>query len=211
MKYLKLLLLLVFFSSTAFSQDPSSPSWAVYASGVGQKLSPGMDPCWVTYTVAFPSDPKIAANVAAGTMGLISSGLNWYEATRLQRRFSRYFDDEPDGVFKLSPCEFFLATGSWSGWGGMTLTGGSASAKGTYSDTYDKSKGVFEIKRVDGKWSGTWGEPSIGRKGLLYDIQVSTDGKSISGKYNVTSDGGKGNKVKDQSFKWTYSGSMIKN
>ena len=90
----------------AFADDPDDPVWGVYASGVGEKLRPGMDPCWITYTVGLLDNSKIQANVANGTMGAILIGVSWYEATAAQRRFSRYFDDQPDGTFKLTPCEF---------------------------------------------------------------------------------------------------------
>ena len=95
------------FSDCLIAQPPSpyDPVWGVYASGVGQRLRPGMDPCWITYTVGLIADPRIQNNVAQGNMGVIMSGINWFQATEAQRRFSRYFEDQPDGIFKLTPCE----------------------------------------------------------------------------------------------------------
>lgn len=206
------LLLLFYFSLNAQSPDPKAPIWGVYASGVGEKLSTCMDPCWVTYTVAMTSDPYIIANIEYGTMAAVDQGITWFEATAQQRRFSRYFDDEADGTWKCTPCEINIANGHWNGWGKMTITGGGNSATGTYSDTYDKSKlGKIKLsKDLKGKWTGTWEEPAIGRKGILYDITISTNGKRISGKYDVTADGGKGNLLEGVNFDWTFSASTIK-
>jgi hypothetical protein len=79
--------------------------WGVYASGVGERLRVGMDPCWITYTVGLMADQRILINLQNGSMGTIVQGINWYQATEAQRRFSRYFEDQPDGIYKLTPCE----------------------------------------------------------------------------------------------------------
>jgi len=171
-----------------------------------------MDPCWVTYTVAMTTDPNIVENIGYGTMAAIDEGITWFDGITQQKRFSRYFDDQPDGTWKCSPCDLHIENGHWRGWGNMGVRGGGSSISGTYSDTYDKSKlGTFKISRdVKGKWTGTWEEPAIGRNGILYDITISSDGKKISGKYDVTADGGKGNKTKGGTFIWSFSAKSIK-
>ncbi len=118
MNYAKLMMLGLFIlltSNYSYSQSPSDAIWGVYASGVGEKLKPGMDPCWVTYTVALTDNPKIIENVKYGLMGVIISGVNWFQASATQRLHSRYFDDQADGIFKLSPCEVVLPNlnGRW--------------------------------------------------------------------------------------------------
>lgn len=106
-KLFLILLMLVFLGILAPVQavKPTDPVWSVYASGVGKRLKPGMDPCWITYTVAFPDTPKIKINVKSGLMGAIASGLTWREASAIKRRHGRYFDDQPDGIYKLTSCD----------------------------------------------------------------------------------------------------------
>ena len=210
------LLFLVFAAITfhikAQDFNPNEPIWGLYASGVGEKLSPCMDPCWVTYTVAPDADTTISANVAMGLMGAVITGVTWREATAAQRNFGRYFEDEPDGTWKCVSCEFSLRTGIWGGWGTMVVTGGGTTIRGTYSDTYSKPElGTVEIHRnAKGKWEGTWAEPAIGRKGTLYDIIISKDGKTISGKYDTTADGGKKNWHKGSLFTWKFKSPNVK-
>jgi hypothetical protein len=105
-----------------------------------------------------------------------------------------------------------LVEGIWSGWGTMTLLSTATGYNGTYSDTYVKSSPgeIRLLRKASGTWMGTWEEPSIGRKGILYDISISADGKRISGKYDTTQDGGKGNWQKGRSFKWTYKSPVVK-
>jgi hypothetical protein len=170
-----------------------------------------MDPCWVTYTVALEADPKMAANVEMGTMAVLVSGVTWYEATAQQRQYSRYFEDQPDSTYKLIPCEINFSNGLWSGWGIMNMSGSGSSITGTYSDTYDKpNKGNIKLWRDDGKFVGEWEEPGIDRFGILYNITVSEDGKTISGLYDTVRDGGKGNWDIKKPFTWTYRSPNVK-
>ena len=74
---------------TVAQQSPSDPVWGLFASGVGEPLKRGMDPCWITYTVGLMSDPKIQINVSNGLMGTLMANVNWYDATAGQRRFGR--------------------------------------------------------------------------------------------------------------------------
>jgi hypothetical protein len=116
MKSFKVFLLsLVFIGSSTIvlSQAPTDPVWGVYASGVGEPLKQGMDPCWITYTVGLMNNTKIQNNIEHGLMGVLRENLNWYEATELQRRHSRYFEDRPDGRYKLTPCEYPDLSGKW--------------------------------------------------------------------------------------------------
>jgi hypothetical protein len=125
-KILFLITLVVGLNNDVVAQDPSAPVWGLYASGVGERLRPGMDPCWITYTVGLVSDPQIQINLVNGLMGVILTGISWYDATAAQRLYSRYFEDRPDGIYKLTPCEVSLpnVTGSWfsPGRGRMNLT-----------------------------------------------------------------------------------------
>ena len=203
-----LIFLMIFSNPVMQAQDPNAPVWGVYASGVGERLKNCMDPCWVTYTVALTTNPRVVENLGYGTMGAISTNITWREATALLRKYGRYFDDEPDGTYKCSPCELIIAQGSWHGWGSMTVNGSGNSFTGTYSDTYVKpQKGKIRLYKENGKWMGTWEEPAIGRKGIFYNVSISQDGKTISGYYDTTQDGGKGNWHKGKQFTWRYRGS----
>lgn len=116
MRLIKVFLPCVFLlgcSLSLISQNPNDSVWGVYASGVGERLKVGMDPCWITYTVGLMSNEKIQRNVESGLMGTLQQNLNWYEATNLQRLYSRYFEDQPDGTYKLEPCEYPILTGTW--------------------------------------------------------------------------------------------------
>ena len=106
----KILLLFVsFFLGTNITYcqnpDPNASIWGLYASGIGERLTTCMDPCWITYTVAMTTDRNIVSNLEYGTMAAVSTNITWHEATALQRRYGRYFDDEPDGTWKCSPCD----------------------------------------------------------------------------------------------------------
>ena len=134
--------------------SPLDPVWGVYASGVGERLRPGMNPCWITYTVGLVDDPRIQNNVASGNMGVIMLGINWYQATEAQRRFSRYFNDQPDGIFKLTPCETTTTT--------------------TQTQTSQTGGGILNLPNV----SGTWISEGRGR------IVLTQSGSTISGSAN---------------------------
>lgn len=103
-------------------------------------------------------------------------------------------------------------SGIWSGWGTMTLSQEGGKISGTYSDTYSSSDmGVISLfQDSNGEWTGTWEEPGIERRGTLHSVEVSDDGRTITGKYDVTEDGGKGNMVKGRSFTWTYRSPSVK-
>lgn len=91
MKYLNVFSVIIvscFVTLNVLAQNPNESVWGLYAAGVGEKLKPGMDPCWITYTVGLTSNVKIQENVANGLMGVIAANVNWFEATQLQRRFS---------------------------------------------------------------------------------------------------------------------------
>lgn len=194
------------------AQNPTDPIWGLYTSGVGERLKPGMDPCWITYTVGLISDPKIQINVRDGLMGVILNGVNWYEATEGQRRFSRYFDDRPDGIYKLTPCEVALPNlnGSWvsPGRGRLNLNqsgdkiSGSASAvnEGDHFGQGHRNGGstVGRIER-DGTivLGHSWGDGTFSE-----DImRLSEDGRTMSGGWTWYTDSSK-TTVKDSG---TYS------
>lgn len=94
----------------SYSQNPNDPVWGLYASGVGERLKSGMDPCWITYTVGLTSNPKIQINVEKGLMGALLVYVNRFEASAAKRIYSRYFDDKPDGIYKLTPCQIDYLT-----------------------------------------------------------------------------------------------------
>jgi hypothetical protein len=87
----------------ALAQSPTAPVWGLYASYVG---GPPLfeDPCNITYTVAWIKNATIAANVAAGTMVAITEGVTWSVAQSQLRKHSQYFDDKPDDIVKIGPC-----------------------------------------------------------------------------------------------------------
>lgn len=86
------------------AQSSTDPVWGLYASytGVPPMFS---DPCNITYTVAPIMDPRIGANVAAGTMVPIVQGVPRAAAQARLKLHGRYFDDKPDDIVKLGPCE----------------------------------------------------------------------------------------------------------
>ena len=63
------------------------------------------DPCWITYTIALTDDPRIVPNVESGLMVPIMEDVPRAAAQAGLRTFGRYFDDEPDGIVKLTSCE----------------------------------------------------------------------------------------------------------
>ena len=87
----------------ALAQSSTEPVWGLYASYIG---GPPLfeDPCNITYTVAWIKNPTIAANVAAGTMVAIAQGVTWSAAQSLLHKYGRYFDDKPDDIVKIAPC-----------------------------------------------------------------------------------------------------------
>lgn len=95
--------------------------------------------------------------------------------------------------------------GKWKGmgWGTIHLTIHTNSITGTFSDTYSGKLGSIELYRSGDKWIGSWSDPPIKRGGDLFEIKISDDGKTISGKWNVTSKGSKGG-TGGGSFTWTW-------
>ena len=117
------------------SPSPSDEVWGLYASGVREPLKAGMDPCWITYTVAQTDNPRIIANIENGLMGIVRSGVSWYEASAAKRLYSQYFEDQPDGMYKLSPCKVVLPdlNGRWmsNGRGYISLRQSGTNISGT--------------------------------------------------------------------------------
>lgn len=147
------------------AQGPDELVWGLYASGVGERLSPCMDPCWVTYTVALMNDPNIEANLDYGTMAAVLTNVSWREATAQQRRFGRYFDDEPDGTWKCTPCEVPKPdlTCCWSSTYGKICWG-----EGYYGTTTKTISG--KLYQKEGVWiyEGNWGRTNSSRSGKVY-------------------------------------------
>lgn len=165
--------------TTSFAQDPNAPIWGIYASGLGQRLETCMDPCWVTYTVGLTTNPDIVANLGYGTMGAVATGVTWREATALQRRYGRYFDDEPDGTYKCSPCEVppFSASGTFNTqWGPIILRHSGGSVTGTYYDGKAKVTGSLKGLVLTGTWTQTNGSGD-------FVFTFSPDGSSFNGKW----------------------------
>ena len=180
-KHLKKLLiiglLLVFYQGTA--QDPNAPIWGVYASGVGEPLKVGMDPCQVTYTVALMSDPNIVANLGYGTMGAVGTSLSCGEASALRRSFGRYFEDQPDGTYKLTPCELppFSASGTFNTqYGPIILRNSGGSITGTYYEGKATVSGSLRGLVFTGTWVQTNGSGD-------FVFTFSSDGSSFDGKW----------------------------
>lgn len=177
-----LCLIVVFFTTTTLrAQDPDAPIWGLYASGVGERLKVGMDPCWITYTVALTTDPTVVANLGYGTMGRIVAGVTWAEATAQQRRFGRYFDDEPDGIFKLTSCEVPPPDLScpWPSTYGMIHWDA-----GYYGSKTKTLSG--DLIQENGRWQyrGTWGRTNSARAGTVvftFESPTSFSGYWIEG------------------------------
>ena len=177
----------------AQSQNPNDPVWGLYASGVGEKLKPGMDPCWITYTVALSSNPRIQANLSYGTMGALATNVTWFEASAMLRRFGRYFDDQPDGTYKLSPCEVPKPDLScpWSSSYGNIHWG-----SGYYGSKTRTISG--KLAKEGGKWvyRGTWGRTNGSRTGGV--VFTFNGANSFTGFWTEGSSG--------KQTKWTGSG-----
>ncbi len=189
-------IILLFCYQNMNAQDPASPIWGVYASGVGEPLKSGMDPCQVTYTVALMTDPNIVANLGYGTMGSVGTGLTYSEASNLLRTFGRYFEDEPDGIYKLTPCEVppFSASGVFNTpWNKMTLRHSGNNISGTYKYYNGKVTGTLRGLVLTGTWtqSNSSGD---------FIFTFSADGSSFTGKWRskggtTWSNGWNGNRV----------------
>lgn len=162
--------------STTVAQDANSSVWGLYASGVGERLDFCMDPCWVTYTVASTSDPNILNAISNGTMAPIVTNVTWREATAQQRRFGRYFDDEPDGTYKCSPCEVPRPnlSCSWSSTYGSIYWN-----RGYYGSESNTLSGSLNME--DGQWvyRGSWGRTNGTRSGDV--VFVFTTANSFDG------------------------------
>lgn len=206
LKFLVLTFIIGVFSS-CFAQSPADPVWGVYASGVGERLKPGMDPCWVTYTVGLTSDPKIQINVAQGSMGALLINVNWYEASAAKRSYSRYFDDKPDGIYKLTPCEIIYPNlaGAWysRGRGKYIVTQSGEKLKGSASGINSNDHwGNGRPHRNGGSMTGTitregtiifkteWGDGTYSEDYLT----LSADGKILSGSWNWYTNSSKSSK-----------------
>ena len=160
------ILLILSISIEIFSQraSPDALAWGLYASGIGERLSPCMDPCWVTYTVAQTNDASVQTNLDNGTMAAVVTGVTYHEASAQQRRFGRYFDDQPDGTWKCSPCEVPPPDLScpWNSPFGKIYWN-----QGYYGNKTKTIRG--KLKKVDGKWvyEGTWGRTNSNRSGKV--------------------------------------------
>ncbi len=160
--------------------DKKARIWGVYASGVGGKLKRGMNPCWVTYTVAAMSNPRIRANVKYGTMGIVGRRLTWAEANARKRRFSRYFGDAPDGIYKLRSCEVppISVTGVYSTkWGIVKLRQSGSTVTGTYYDGKARISGSIKGNVL----RGTWTQRNNKSGQLIFTF--SNSGSSFNGKW----------------------------
>ncbi|MFQ5570614.1 MAG: hypothetical protein ACE5G0_13105 [Rhodothermales bacterium] len=194
-------------SAPASAQSPSDPVWGLYASGVGNLITaPAIDPCDITYTIAWTGNTRIANNLAMGTMVTIYSEITWMEAQAGMKLHGKYFDDEPDGIVKLSSCfeddeddedddfgggggSLCSFSGTWdSSWGTMTLTQDGASVTGTY--THDE--GRIEGTIINGVLIGTWTEaPSRTPPNDAGDVELtlSADCMEFSGSWRYGSTG----------------------
>lgn len=184
MRYLFIIIVFTFFflnPNSVNAQDPNAPIWGVYASGVGEKLKPGMDPCQITYTIATMGDPNIVTNLSYGTMGAVGTSLTKLEASMLMKKFGRYFDDEPDGVYKLTPCEKppFSISGTFkTQYGPIILRHSGGSVTGTYYEGKAKVSGSLRGQVLTGTWTQT---NSSGD----FEFTFSADGSSFDGKWRT--------------------------
>jgi hypothetical protein len=77
-------------------------------------------------------------------------------------------------------------TGTWGGWGTVVLKKiGGNYYKGTYTDTYYRERGNITLTLRGLRGSGSWNE-DVDRGGKLFNIKVSQDGQTITGKWNTT-------------------------
>ena len=84
-----------------------------------------------------------------------------------------------------------ILPGRWysrGGFGTVRLSAFGADLDGTYSSTYDSgAPGELSLTRhADGTWTGTWGEPAVGREGVLENVRVAPDGRSFRLDWKVT-------------------------
>ncbi|MDT0557758.1 hypothetical protein RM697_03820 [Ichthyenterobacterium sp. W332] len=95
-------------------------------------------------------------------------------------------------------------SGKWYGWSNMMLMNNDGVINATYSDTWARDLGYVQLYFTNGEWRGQWGERSIGRRGIFYNVVVSEDGKNISGKYSVVEVGSMGGPKEDIDFNWYF-------
>lgn len=77
-------------------------------------------------------------------------------------------------------------SGTWSGWGSVTLRKtGAGTYTGTYSQTYSSQTGVISLRFNGRTGNGSWGEGSLSG-GRILRATVSADGSTITGTYNRT-------------------------
>lgn len=86
------------------AQEPTDKVWDVYVSTVSVPLERGLDPCLYVYTVTTSENLIVQKNLKLGLMAELHSNLTYYEATAYSRMYGVYFDDQPDGKYKLGSC-----------------------------------------------------------------------------------------------------------
>ena len=96
-----------------------------------------------------------------------------------------------DGIIDKPAGDGGLVAGDFSGggFGTVVLRGNGHSLTGTYTGTYNRSQlGNVSItyNPATGQYTGEWSEPAIGRSGVLENIQVSDDGRLITGTWRTT-------------------------
>ncbi|MCF4164493.1 hypothetical protein L2U69_02375 [Zavarzinia compransoris] len=53
-------------------------------------------------------------------------------------------------------------------------------ASGSYDSTWDKSAGGWvELTREGGVWRGRWGEPAVGRQGIIENVEMTRDAAGV--------------------------------
>ncbi|MDT0557763.1 hypothetical protein RM697_03845 [Ichthyenterobacterium sp. W332] len=138
------------------AQEPTDKVWNVYVSTLQQALKPGLDPCLYVYTVTTSENLRVQRNIELGLMAELHSNLTYYAATAYTRTYGIYFDDEPDGKYKLGSCRESDVvmpdlSCTWS-----SKFGDINWLAGWYSSTSKSISGKLTLE--NGKWIyvGTW-------------------------------------------------------
>lgn len=84
--------------ATGGAANAQTVPYAVFAYAVGGSLS---DPCSIHYAIAPVGTPRY---VPRNGYFQVRTGVSRFDAQQLMLKFSRYHNDQPDGVIKRTPC-----------------------------------------------------------------------------------------------------------
>ena len=182
MKLYKTIIITVLMTLSLYAQEPTDRVWDVYVSTMSVPLESGLDPCLYVYTVTTSENLIVQKNLKLGLMAELHSNLTYFEATAFTRSYGIYFDDQPDGKFKLGSCREEINKPDLScSW---TSKFGEINWKaGWYK--YESRELTGELTFENGEWvyNGTWKWTSNNIDYGKIRFVFSADGTNFSGYY----------------------------